>query len=117
MNKRTISIFSTLIPSLLILMGMNPGKVVAQSAASVTWNLQSPTNEHVTTISGNISSGDQTLSNLAVPASGGYSTNSAQRTSAKDGGTDGAWPGDATEVVSRYMQFRVAPTAGNDFLV
>lgn len=85
--------------------------------ASVTWNLTAPDSMHVSSISGNITAQDQLLTNLAVPASGGYTTNNAQRTSAKDGGTDGNWPAESGENLSRYMQFTVVPNQGMDLVV
>lgn len=81
---------------------------------SVTWNLT--TDANVSSSSGNITGQTQSLTNLSVPSSSGYTTN-GQRTSAKSGGTDGTWIAETAENPSRYMQFAVGPNVNYDFQI
>src|SRR5690349_10168548 len=90
---------------ILLLCALLPSLLAAQTPASVTWNLTS--DAAVSSTTGNVAGQTQTLSNLAVQ---NYTTNGAQRTSPDGAGT---WPGESTELATRYMEFRVAPSGTN----
>jgi pectate lyase len=109
--KKSIATLSALLGMILL------SAQAFSQAASVTWNLTAPDSQRVSSISGDIVAVDQYLSNLPVPASGGYTTNTAQRTSAKSGGVDGTWTAESAENTTRYMQFQVSPISTSDLIV
>ena len=78
-----------------------------QTAASAVWSL---TADQSVIVTGNVSGANQALSNMQVSYASG-----AQRCS--PAGTAGAWPADAGEVTTRYMQYAVSPISGNSFNV
>jgi len=91
---------------ILTIISINVG-IEAQSVASSLWNL---VDNQSAVIDGNIVGGDQELSNMQAT----YASN-VQRSSPT--GTAGTWPGESSENVNRFMQFRVSPKQGNFFTI
>ena len=79
----------------------------AQTAASAVWGLTANQSAIVT---GNVLAGSQTFNNMQC-----YYVSSVQRSSPTP--TAGSWTAETVENSTRYMQFSIAPTAGNALTV
>lgn len=106
-----------------VLVVVSLSSVLAQTAASVTWNLILPDSAKPSTIVGNVTGQPISGSNFYVRSfsgtpNGPLGTTNMRWWPSNDGGVTGStWGPETAEVPDRHIQLVAAPKAGNSFTV